>query len=95
MAQALGAEMVTTSGGERLIAIRQIYRIVEEKGGDDTMARLVKQAYHSLDHLVGELYNLKAQSQKLETRLQESEATARTKDKVIRTELENQEKIHQ
>lgn len=52
-----------------------------------------------MDRLVNELYDLKGHTRELEKVLQESKATARTKEKekeeAFRAELERQEKAHQ
>lgn len=81
-------------GGSRLIAIREIRRIAEEKGGNDADAQLIARAYHALDHLAGGLFTTKARSQELEKKSQEYEATVRAKEQTFRDDLECQEMIH-
>lgn len=78
-----------------MVALQEIRRLVEEKGGDDAETRRIKNAYNALDQLVSGLYDLKAHLRKLEKRLLEFEATACTKHEAFRAELERQGRIHQ
>lgn len=95
VAQDLSLEMVTASGGEPRIALREIRRVVEEKGGNTPTTRLIKQTYTSLDRLVDELYHLKAHTRTLETTLQDAKATICAKEEAFHAKLSCQEATHQ
>lgn len=83
--------MATTSDGDRLIAIREIRQVTEEKGGSDAEARLITCAYHALDHLAD---GLKARFQEFEKKSRKYEATVCTQDQTFWEELGRQEMIH-
>lgn len=80
--------MATTSDGDRLIAIREIRQVTEEKGGSDAEARLITCAYHALDHLADQKF------QEFEKKSRKYEATVCTQDQTFREELGRQEMIH-